>query len=222
MTGCIIELEHNIFNFNDLVSLEWDYNVTYKGTKLKPNNLTIFFNICDFVKKNKCSKDSLDSAHLINVNNTCKQASASSISDDQKVYLQNVNYPDYGVTFKYLNGEKCTDQLNYALEVQINCMPNKEKSSFYLDEKSLELNECHPKIIMESAAGCPVFSMGPLWKWSDNYTYLIGVVLIAYGSLLIWLGPKKATVSLSLTAFFGMFCFVLVFLHSIVIPSFLP
>lgn len=221
MTGCVIELEHNIFNLQNLRMTDYDYNVTYKGTKEKPNNFTVFFNICEYTKHKCSTKDSTDSAHFININNTCSHATDKSLSD-QKVYLQNSNYPDYGLKLKFLNGQKCTNDLNYALEVQINCVPDAEKTTFTFDEESIKKNECHPKVIMTSAAGCPVFSMGPLWKWSDHNKYIVGTVLLLIGALLILLGPKRTTASLSLTAFFGMFCFVILFLHGFVMPFWTP
>jgi hypothetical protein len=163
---------------------EGEYRTSYSGTKAKPNNFTVFFNLCGHTQ-NKCSDlKTFDSASSVNANNTCQHLSGQGLSD-QKVYLQDESHPEYGVLMKYKHGNKCNDKKNYGLELQINCDSLATEPSYSIAPESLEEDECHPRVVMTSPAGCPVFSMPPLWRWSDQNSLLVGLVLVVAGALLI-------------------------------------
>lgn len=86
---------------------------------------------------------------------------------------------------KYKHGNKCTDRKNYGLDLQINCDPLATTETYEIDGNSILDDECHPKVIMNTQAGCPVFSMPPLWRWSDQNSILIGILLVLLGGVLI-------------------------------------
>lgn len=75
---------------------------------------------------------------------------------------------------------------------------------------------------MSSPAGCPVFSMPALWRWTDANTYVIGALLILMGALLIQFGGKYDTASLCTIASFGNTCIVMLFLYGFILPDITP
>ena len=75
---------------------------------------------------------------------------------------------------------------------------------------------------MNSAAGCPSFSMPALWRWSDANSVVLGIFYIALGSILIQFGPTHDKFSLIAIATFGMGTFVLVTVHAFILPNSTP
>lgn len=108
------------------------------------------------------------------------------------------------------------------MRLQINCDEGASRTIFYLDESSVEQDECEPVIIMNSPSGCPVFSMPALWRWADTYAYLIGALLIVVGSCLIQFGGKYYLASIVTINTFGMMFLVLFSLFGIVMPFSTP
>jgi len=141
---------------------------------------------------------------------------------DQKVFLQNEDHPEYGVIMKYKHGNRCNAEKNYGFNLQINCDADVKKNEYYVDPSSIAEDECHPTVIMSSPAGCPVFGMPALWRWTDANNYLIGAVLILLGGCLIQFGGKYDTASLCIIASFGNFIVVMLFLFGVVLPDLTP
>ena len=75
MYSCLVELDQNIFNFDALSLKDSEYHLNYKGTPpghSHPANFTVYWNLCGFTNKNRCSdKMNVDSAVSINENMTC-------------------------------------------------------------------------------------------------------------------------------------------------------
>lgn len=138
------------------------------------------------------------------------------------MYLQDETHPEYGVVLKYKHGNRCTDQKNYGLELQINCDPLALDTKYFIDPTSLKDDECHPRVVMTSAAGCPTFSMPALWRWSDQNSIIVGIVLVVVGGLLIQFGPTYDKASLIAIATLSMSTMVLILVHALIMPNSTP
>lgn len=75
---------------------------------------------------------------------------------------------------------------------------------------------------MNTPAGCPVFSMPPLWRWTSSNSILIAIVMIVLGYLLLQYGGKYFMASMCIIATFGMTCIILCVLYGLLMPSSTP
>ena len=123
---------------------------------------------------------------------------------------------------KYKHGNKCTQEKNYGLDLQINCDPLAKESQYEIDPDSISKDECHPKVILTSAAGCPSFSMPPLWRWNYANHIIIGIFLVLIGGLLLQFGPQYDKECLIMISTMSISTIVLVFLHALIMPSSTP
>jgi len=120
--------------------------------------------------------------------------------------------PELGVNMLYEGGNLCNENDQFQLQVQINCNPNIEVTTYALDKESLK-TPCTPKVIMNSPHGCPVLSTGPLGLFIVKWAWWIGVPLIFIGVYLLSVGgryPKTTlaiftTLAASLTSVFVLF-----------------
>ena len=183
--------------------------------------MTIYFNICEYTQTKCNDKTSYDFASSINSNNTCQHLSGNN-KLDQKVYLIDEDHPEYGVNIKFKHGNACSREKNYGLNLQINCDSSAAKNTYYIDEESIKYDQCQPKIIMNSAQGCPVFSMPPLWRWTDYYNYMVAFTLITLGALLIQFGGKYYMASMCTLAIFGKMCTLLCIMYGFILPNSTP
>lgn len=116
----------------------------------------------------------------------------------------------------YEGGNMCNETSHYSLQVQINCNPNLDKTTFALDKESLN-SVCDPRVIMNSPHACPVISMGPLGELLEEYKYWIGIPMLGLGAYLCFVSGQFpgvtlllfTTLAVSLAQLFGLFLFVL-------------
>jgi hypothetical protein len=205
----------------DLFRKDKEYRANYAGTKAKPNNFTVLFNVCGMTSTGCGERGAAFSAVSRNANNTCQHLSGQGLTD-QKVFLQDELHPEYGILMKFKHGNKCTDKKNYGLELQVNCDALATEPKYEVDPVSLEVDECHPRVIMSSPAGCPSFSMPSLWRWSDQNNLFIGLLLILIGGFLIGFGPIYNKVSLVTIATVSIGSIVLVLFHALLLPHSTP
>jgi hypothetical protein len=123
---------------------------------------------------------------------------------------------------KFKHGSACTKEKNYGLTLQINCDSTAIKDSYHLDPTSIEDDECHPTVIMNSQSGCPVFSMPALWRWSDSNNYVIGAFFMIIGGLMIYFGNKYQKITICFIASFGVSFLVLLVTYGLVMPNETP
>lgn len=76
------------------------------------------------------------------------------------------------------------------MTVQINCAEDVKNVNYHLDSGTAS-DTCHPKVIMNSAAGCPTLSMGPLYEFMDRYWYLVAFPMIFLGAFLLAAGGRN-------------------------------
>ena len=105
-----------------------------------------------------------DYANIINANQTCNHLSrvlekGTKLPGELKLISEQM--PELGVIMMYKGGNMCNETHHFQLEVQINCNPNIEHTTYAFDKQSLK-SPCDPKVIMNSPHGCPVLSTGPL------------------------------------------------------------
>lgn len=163
----------------------------------------------------------MDYANSVNTNQTCEHLSGADATSI-KAYLQDENYPDYGVNIKLTHGNACTERKNYGLDIQLNCDAGASKTTFELDLKSISTDQCVPKIIMSSPHGCPAFGLPPLWKWTDQNHWLICAVLIVVGTTFLTVGGRYYLGTMAFVSTFGMSCLMLTFLYGFVLPHTTP
>jgi len=195
LAGCSVEMKSFFFNFASLMrknSSEGDYQV--KFNKGKGDN-TINFNICNQAFRT-CNDAVPDFANMINQNNTCNHLSSGSISNI-KVSLINDNKPEKGVSLYFEGGNYCNETTKFQLTLDIVCDPDATKTTFDLDTYSLA-DKCRPKIVMNSKAGCPVFSLHSLWQFFIYYSFVIGIFMILLGIFLLVFGGRYFKVTMFL------------------------
>lgn len=122
----------------------------------------IDYNICDYTMST-CSDSGKDYANLVNENNTCYHISTSSINDVAITFIDE-EVPSLGVSLTYGGASMCNDTDYYTLTVQINCNTYTDSTSYELDTSSITY-PCSPRVIMQSSAGCPTFSIGTLYQF---------------------------------------------------------
>ena len=82
-----------------------------------------------------------DHANIINSVGTCNHLSKVVLDGGPKpgtMSLINKNNPQLGVIINYEGGNMCTEDSHYSLQVQINCNPNLEQTTFAFDKESIK------------------------------------------------------------------------------------
>ena len=115
----------------------------------------------------------------------------------------------------------CNETHHYQLEVQINCNPNIELTTYAFDKQSLK-SPCDPKVIMNSPHGCPVLSTGPLGIFIQRYAYYIGAPLIIFGCYLLSVGGRFHKLTLALFTTFAVGIGSLFVLYATFFPTYFP
>ena len=116
----------------------------------------------------------------------------------------------------------CSPEKNYGFSLKINCDAGAAQTTYDLDPESIAEDQCHPKVIMNSPAGCPVFSMPPLWRWASNNSVIIAVALVIMGISLIQFGGKHYMVSMCIVGAFLMTCIMMSILYGALLPASTP
>lgn len=123
---------------------------------------------------------------------------------------------------KYRRGNLCTDKKEYELNLRINCDMGSSKTTFHFDEESIAEDECSPRVIMSSPAGCPIFGMPPLWRWVENNSIIIGIVFILVGIYLALWGGKYYRITLLTISSMFMYIIMASVVFGIIMPTNTP
>ena len=75
---------------------------------------------------------------------------------------------------------------------------------------------------MSTPAGCPVFSMPPLWKWTSDNGIFLALIFITCGVLLLWAGGKHFVASMCLIAGMAATTIMLCVLFAFILPNSTP
>ncbi len=98
----------------------------------------------------------------------------------------NETTPLAGVTVTYTDGSICEGNQTYQLTIDLLCNSNLlENPKLILDEQSIITNRCLPKVLMETAHGCPIKTPGAFYNFMQEYNYLVAanMLLIGFGML---------------------------------------
>ncbi len=184
----------------------------------------IEFNLCEQTA-NRCPDLMIDHAHIVNSVGTCNHLSRVDLEDGAMkpgtLSLISEENPALGVVMLYEGGNMCNETSKYSLEVQINCNPNLDKTTFALDKDSIK-NKCDPRVIMNSPFACPVVSMGPLGEFLQDFRLWIGLPMIAIGGYLAFAGGRFTGITLFIFSTLAVSLAQLFCLYIFVIPHFSP
>ena len=192
---------------------------------------TIQFNICEETVR-RCKDLMTDHANIVKTANSddpekalseCNHLSKVDYDGEKPGTLSLISEkaPTLGVMLNYEGGNMCNSTSRYSLEIQINCNPNLDKTTYALDKTSLQ-NVCDPRIIMNSPHACPVLSSGPLASFLEDYAYWIGLPMMGIGGYLAFAGGRFPTVTLFMFSAIAVGLLQLFMLFIFVIPSFSP
>lgn len=171
-----------------------------------------------------CPDQKADHANIINSVETCNHLSKMVEDGEQKpgtLSLISLTQPNLGVVMSYEGGNMCNETSKYSLQVQLNCNPNLEKTTYALDKDSLN-SPCDPRVIMNSPHACPVLTTGPLGLVLSDYAYWFGVPLILIGGYLAFVGGKFPAVTLFIFSAFAVSLSLLFSIYLLFMPSFTP
>jgi hypothetical protein len=87
---------------------------------------------------------------------------------------------------------------------------------------SISVDECNPKVIMNTPYGCPVFGMPPVWRWVEQNRFLMCAVLVVVGGLLLAVGGRYYLATMATISTLGMTCLMLTLLYGLVMPTTTP
>mmetsp|Transcript_82562 Transcript_82562/g.114100 ORF Transcript_82562/g.114100 Transcript_82562/m.114100 type:complete len:223 (-) Transcript_82562:324-992(-) len=107
------------------------------------------------------------------------------------------------------------------LTVEVTCNPDVINANYHLDS-TIASDPCHPKVIMNSAAGCPTLSYGPLYEFMDRYWYLVAFPMIFLGAFLLVAGGRNPRASMFFIATVTITCALTTTLWVYVLPSTSP
>ena len=97
---------------------------------------SIQFNLCAETAR-RCPDLMVDFANVVNSVGTCNHLSRVIREGEQKpgrMSLISEKDPTLGVVMNYEGGNMCNATSKYSLQVQVNCNPNIEKTTFALDK----------------------------------------------------------------------------------------
>ena len=125
-----------------------------------------------------------------------------------------------GVKMLYEGGNLCNETAHFSLTVQLNCNPNLDATTYYLDSESI-LTPCDSKVIMNSPYACPVVATGALGRFIDDYTWFLVIPMIIIGAYLFATGGKFpgptlalfSTLSITVGLLIVLYVFVFGFPH---------
>lgn len=122
----------------------------------------------------------------------------------------------------YRRGNLCSEKKEFQLNIKINCDMGSSKTTYHFDESSILEDECSPRVIMNSPAGCPIFGMPPLWRWVENQSIMIGLSFLIIGAFLAVLGGKYYRVTLLTISSMFMFLIMTTVVFGIIMPTNTP
>ena len=184
---------------------------------------TIEFNLCEETVR-RCPDLMPDHANIINGVGTCNHLSKVVQDGEQKpgtMSLISESNPGLGVVMNYEGGNMCNEESHFSLQVQINCNPNLEKTTYALDKASLQ-TPCDPRVIMNSPHACPVATAGALSTVISDWKYLIGAPAILLGAYFAFTGGKYTGVTLFIFCSVAIFLAGMISVFTIVLPPMIP
>ena len=196
------------------------YTVDFQDTT---GTSTIEFNLCEETVR-RCPDLMPDHANIINGVGTCNHLSRVVQDGEQKpgtMSLISESNPGLGVVMNYEGGNMCSETSAYSLQVQINCNPNLEKTTYALDRASLA-TPCDPRIIMNSPHACPVITAGALSTFISDWKYVIGAPVILIGGYLAFVGGKFTATTLFIFSSLAIFIAGMLSLFVLVMPAIMP
>ena len=196
------------------------YKVDFQDTT---GTSTIEFNLCEETVR-RCPDLMPDHANIINGVGTCNHLSKVVQDGEQKpgtLSLISENNPGLGVVMNYEGGNMCSDTSHYSLQVQINCNPNLERTTYALDKASLS-TPCDPRIIMNSPHACPVLSAGALSQFVSDWKYIIGAPMILIGAYLAFVGARYTSTTMFLFSTIAVFTAMMFAVFVLLLPPLMP
>jgi len=127
---------------------------------------------------------------MVSGDTTCVEYSGTNLmqSFDSEVYLDE-DTGEKNVRITFSNGDKCPFAVaeNYAYTIDVKCNPEAvEPIAFGIVME----NECHPKLLYESAAGCPIVNLGSWAVWLGEHPIITAIILILVGAFTCFKGKK--------------------------------
>ena len=115
--------------------------------------------------------------------------------------------------------ENDVDEQLYSVTYDITCDKDQSEPVFTVIPTSIQTNDCHPKIQVQSKHGCAVLDVNGLWRWAENNYWIIAIVMIVVGLFELVIGQKLIKPTIFILTAGGILGAVLVFFYAIVLPT---
>ena len=88
--------------------------------------------------------------------------------------------------------------------------------------ESVQTDPCSPRVIVSSAAACPVLSLHTLWRFFESYYFVFGMIMMVAGVWLMIYGGRVFKATFFLAGMTATAAFLLVIMFAGVYPDDIP
>lgn len=206
------------FTVYDLSGLRKSINDDVRDYEVKINQKTFYFNFCEDVNSKTC-KDIPDTQMVEKDGSKCTAIAKSSFSGS-----------DWEVSYIEKDQERTNNTVrltlgkvgDYNIQFIMRCDTTKDpkyKDADKFNYLSKTLNDKNITIEILTKESCPKINFYVVWYFLDKNKIIFGIILIAVGGYLAFLGKKFDFITIWIIVFVLTFIVVVIFMYQYILPG---
>lgn len=206
------------FTVYDLSSLKKSIDDKERDYKVEINQRTFWFNFCEDVNSRTCANIP-DTQMVEKEGDKCTPIAKSIFSQNQ-----------WEVSYVERDKERINNTIrltlgkveNYNVQFVMKCDTRKDakyKDADKFDYISKRLNDKNITIEILTKEACPKINFYIIWYFLDKHKVIFGIILIAIGGFLAFLGKKYDFITIYVIVFILTFVVIVIFMYQYILPG---